>query len=508
MQKNVLDYLDFTAERIPDKIAFKDEENNISFNILQKQSKSIASYLIDHIDTRRPIIVFNEKNVLTPVCFMSILYSGCFYVPIDTQLPVLRIEQILYTMNAKIMLTDKKNMDKAKSLNFSGDIVLIEDIIETKINETRLSEIRQQQIDTDSIYVIFTSGSTGAPKGVVTSHRAVIDYIDVFTEIAMIDETDVMANQAPFDYDGSIRDVYSTLKTGATTYIIPRQYFSMPVKLFDSLIKQNVSSLSWTVSALIIPVTMNVFSERIPLSVKRIMFSGSVMPCKYLSVWQKYLPDAMYINHYGPTECTATSTYYIVPGKVSEDDVLPIGKPFPNTKIILLNEKNEVVPNGEIGEIYISGTCLANGYYDVHEKTAEVFIQNPVNPHYPEIVYKTGDLGKFRHDGMLEYHGRKDFQVKHMGHRIELGEIEVISKSMEQVKECCCMYNKPKEQIWLFFTGNDADSKNISIYLRERIPGFMIPRKFVKLDVMPLLANGKTDISVLREIMEQKTNER
>jgi len=506
MQTNVLEYLEFTAQRLPDKIAFKDEENSISFFLLMKQSKAIASYLINHANStpRRPIIVFTEKNILTPVCFMGVLYSGCMYVPLDTQLPVMRIEQIMNTVNAEILLTDRNNFDTIKSLNFNGKIILIEDIIDTKIDEAGLSDIREQHIDADPLYIIFTSGSTGVPKGVVTSHRSVIDYIDAFTLVSRIDETDIMANQTPFDYDGSIRDIYSTLKTGATTYIIPRKYFAMPIKLFDALIENKVTSLSWAVSALTIPVTMNVFSEKVPNNIKRVMFSGSVMPCKYLAVWQKYLPDAMFINHYGPTECTATSTYYIVQGKVSENDVLPIGKPFKNTKITLLSEDYKAVPHGEIGEIYISGTCLSNGYYNNPEKTAEVFVQNPLNSHYPEILYKTGDLGRYREDNLLEYHGRKDFQIKHMGHRIELGEIEAIAKSMELIQECCCLYNKQKEQIWLFYTGKDANAKNISIYLRERMPSHMIPRKFFMLDELPRQINGKVNIQKLNLVMEEE----
>jgi amino acid adenylation domain-containing protein len=484
MQTNILDYLDSTVQKMPDKIAFKDDDSSISFITLKKQSKSIASYLINHIDTCKPVIVFNEKNVFTPVCFISVLYSGCFYVPIDTQLPKLRIEKILSIVNAEIMITDRKNIDKAKTLNYSGKIILIEDVVNTEIEEIKLDKIRQQNIDTDPIYIIFTSGSSGTPKGVVVSHRSLIDYIDVFTYITKIDENDVMANQTPFDYDGSVRDIYSTLKTGATTYIVPIKYFSTPLKLFEVLIEHKVTSLSWAVSALVIPVLMNIFTERVPLSIKRVMFSGSVMPCKYLSIWQKYLPDAMYINQYGPTECTGTSTYYIVPGKVSEDDILPIGKPYPNTKIILLNEDRKCVPHGEIGEIYISGTCLSKGYYNNHEKTMEVFIQNPINQYYPEILYKTGDLGRIRSDGILEFHGRNDSQIKYMGHRIELGEIESTALKKQEISRCSCLYQESKEMIWLFYVG-DTDNKELSIYLRNLLPSFMIPRKFVRLDVMP-----------------------
>lgn len=234
-----------------------------------------------------------------------------------------------------------------------------------------------------------------------------------------------------------------------------------------------------------------------PEYLKKVCFSGSVMPCKYLKVWQQHLPDVLYVNQYGPTEATASCTYYVVENEVDDDTVLPIGVPYENYKITLLSEENAPVPHGEIGEICVSGPILALGYYGNAEKTAESFMQNPLNSNYRDLIYKTGDLGSFDEDGILHFHGRKDRQIKHMGHRIELGEIEETAKQVENVLDCCALYNKPKEHLYLFYTGS-ATSKDIVLHFRTVLPGFMSPRKFVNLDAMPTLPNGKIDMQTLK----------
>jgi acyl-coenzyme A synthetase/AMP-(fatty) acid ligase len=224
------------------------------------------------------------------------------------------------------------------------------------------------------------------------------------------------------------------------------------------------------------------------------------MPCKHLRVWQENLPNALFVNHYGPTEITASCTYYIVRDKVSAEDVLPIGVPFANTDILLLDESGAAVPDGETGEICVRGAGLALGYYKDPERTAGSFVPNPLQELYEERIYKTGDMGSRMPDGNLAFHGRKDFQIKHMGHRIELSEIEGVATAMESVQSCCCLYHPEKETIWLFYTGK-ADNRGLSLFLRERLPSYMIPRKFVKLGEMPKTFIGKIDMEKLRAAM-------
>ena len=221
------------------------------------------------------------------------------------------------------------------------------------------------------------------------------------------------------------------------------------------------------------------------------------MPCKYLKIWQENLPDVLYVNQYGPTESTASCTYYVVEDQVDDDTVLPIGKPYDNYKIMLLNEDNTLTADGEIGQICVSGPILALGYYGNKEVTDASFIQNPLNPNYRELLYKTGDLGRWGEDGNLMFHGRMDRQIKHLGHRIELGEIEETAKLVEGVKDCCALYNKPKATLYLFYTG-EATSRDIVLYFRANMPAFMVPRKLINLEELPALPNGKTDMQALK----------
>lgn len=499
---NVLEYLESAQEKYANKILFKDEVGEITFSEAMYMAQKWGGLLAEYTDVRQPIIVISDKSIKTPLFYYAVLYSGCFYVPIDPELPRFRINLIMETVEAKILITDEENMDLVKEIGFRGKIISTEDLEEASMNPIKLRKIREQVMDTDPAYVIFTSGSTGIPKGVIESHRQLIDYIEAFSEEFNIGDDDIFGNQSPLDYVAAIRDLYLPLKTGATTVLIPKKLFSLPVQLFEYLNNNKVTTICWVVGAMTLCSEFGVFLDCTLKYVNKVFFTGSVMPCKHLRVWQENLPNALFVNHYGPTEITASCTFYVVDHLVEVDETLPIGKPFRNTNILLIDEMAKRAEEGEIGEIYVQGTSLALGYYKNQEKTKEVFVKNPLNDIYDEIVYKTGDLGRINSKGELEFCGRKDHQIKHMGHRVELGEIETAATSMENITEAVCLYQKEKQQIWLFFTGMCVDNRNLAKYLRERLPNFMIPRKFVHLEMMPQNFNGKINISKLREMME------
>ena len=497
MITSVLNWLETSAKQYFNKTIFTDSQQSISFSEFNRLTKSIGSYLAAFVDPGSPVIVMSGRHLFTPACFLGIVRAGCFYAPMDAEMPLARLNQIINVIKAEYMLVDKKHLDIAQNLDFNGKIIVVEDIINTPHNEMLLNKATSNLNELSPLYVIFTSGSTGVPKGVITSHHSLMCYIDAVCSVLKADESDVFGNQSPLDYIAAIRDIYIPIKTGASTVIIPKNEFSMPAKLFETLNKNKVTALCWSVAGIELPAKLGAFDILKPQYLKKVCFSGSVMPCKYLKIWQKNLPDVMYVNQYGPTEATASCTYYIVDKEVSDDTVLPIGVPYENYTITLLNENGTAVKNGEIGEICVSGPILALGYYGNPEKTAESFIQNPLNNNYRELIYKTGDLGSYNKDGLLEFHGRKDRQIKHMGHRIELGEIEETAKQIKGVLDCCALYNKEKEHLYLFYTG-DASSKEIVLHFRKVLPGFMSPRKLVNLENMPVLPNGKTDMQALK----------
>ena len=497
MEKSVLCRLNSAAIKYTDKIIFKDSKTCLTFGGFNDITKSIGTYLAGVAPASSPVVVMSGRHVYTPACFLGAVRAGCFYAPMDGDMPKTRLNQILGVIKSELMLVDKAHLEIAQSLDFDGKIVVMEDILETPANEELLKSREESLTGASPLYVIFTSGSTGVPKGVITSHQSLMTYIDSVSKVLSIDDTDIFGNQSPLDYIAAIRDIYLPISFGASTYIIPKNEFAVPAQLFETLNREKITALCWSVAGVELPAKLGAFDVSKPEYLKKLCFSGSVMPCKYLKIWQENLPDVLCVNQYGPTETTASCTYYVVNEKVDDDTVLPIGKPYDNYKVFLLNEDNTPTEQGKTGEICVSGSILALGYYGNPEYTEKSFIQNPLNPNYRELIYKTGDLGSFNADGLLEFHGRKDRQIKHLGHRIELGEIEETAKKISGVLDCCSLYNKPKEHLYLFYTG-DATSKDIVLYFRANMPAFMVPRKLVNLDAMPTLPNGKIDMQTLK----------
>lgn len=498
MEITVLDWLDRTAGRLPDKTAFIDESGILTFDELQQIARQIGSQLLKYKKDRQPVVVMSGRHRLTPACFLGVVYSGNFYAPIDATMPVARLTQILQVIQSDVMIVDRDNMKTVEKLEFRGTILILEELMEdTAVDEAGLERIRRKMSSDMPLYTIFTSGSTGVPKGVITSHYALMCYIEAVSEVLDIGEVDRLGNQSPLDYIAAIRDIYFPIKDGASTVILPKQYFAVPAKLFEALNQYQVTTLCWSTSALTIPVQMRAFEYEVPRFLKKVCFSGSVMPGRILKIWQEHLPDVLFVNQYGPTEATASCTYYVVKERVTEDTVLPIGKPYRQYQILLLDEQNQETLPGEIGEICILGPALALGYYGTPERSAQAFIQNPLNHAYRELIYKTGDLGRFREDGELEFHGRMDRQIKHLGHRVELSELERVAEEIEGVTESCALYDKEKEYLYLFYTG-ETQKKQISIEMRGKLPGFMVPRKIINLTEIPRLPNGKTDMVTLK----------
>jgi non-ribosomal peptide synthetase component F len=337
---------------------------------------------------------------------------------------------------------------------------------------------------------------------VVACHRSVIDYIENLSETLGFNENTVFANQAPLYFDACLKELYPTIKFGATTYIVPHSLFMFPIKLVEYLNEHKVNTVCWVVSALTMISSFKTFEKIKPEYLHTIAFGSEVFPIKQFKLWREALPEAKFTNLYGPTECTGMSCYYHVDRDFELDEAIPVGRPFKNTQILLLTDKNTLAESGEVGEICIRGTCLTMGYYRNWEKTNEVFVQNPLNDRFPELIYRTGDLGKWNERGELVFVSRKDYQIKHMGHRIELGEIEVNVNMMEGIQTSCCIYDKETDKIVLFFVG-DMELKELVTILRNKLPRYMIPNKVLKLDTMPLTANGKLNRVELTKMFKE-----
>ncbi|TAH66555.1 MAG: AMP-dependent synthetase [Anaerolineaceae bacterium] len=499
MQNNVLEYLENIVGKVPDKIAYADENCGATFRDVYDISRSIGTFLNQQGHYKEPVVVFMGKHPGAIITFYGVIYSGCYYVPIDEEMPKHRIELIFQSLKPKAVICDDDSIKAIEEFDYKGArLYLYEDINKTAHEEHLLANIRDKQIDTDPIYIVFTSGSTGIPKGVVACHRSVIDYIENLSNVLKINEDTVFGNQTPLYVDACLKELYPTLKYGATTYIIPKSFFMFPLKLVEFLNDKKINTVCWVVSALTIISAFGTFEKAKPEFLHTIAFGSEVFPIKQFRLWRENLPNARFINLYGPTECTGMSTYYEVNRDFELHEAIPIGRPFKNTDILLLDDEDKLVSSGEAGEICIRGTSLTLGYYKNFEKTNEVFVQNPLNDSYPELIYRTGDLGKYNEQGELVFVSRKDNQIKHMGHRIELGEIEVVANMQPEIKSACCIFDDIKKKIILYYVG-DITKAEVANFLKQKLPRYMVPNVIEKLDSMPLTPNGKINRVLLKE---------
>ena len=498
--KNILEWLEDSTVRYGQRNACSDTEHTLTFEQLRHNAETAGSFfLANGVTKASPVGIYAEKGVGVLSAMLGAVYAGGFYCILDTRQPKERMDQILASLEPVIIVTDEEHKAEAEERFAGHPLCVIEDVLRTAvIQKEALAEARRKAQDTDPLYVNFTSGSTGTPKGVAVCHRSVIDFIPRFAGTFGINQDDVLANQAPFDFDVSVKDIYTMLYTGAHMQMVPRAYFSRPTDLMDLLYDCRATVLTWAVSALCFVSIMNGLDYKCPDTVHKVLFSGEIMPVKHLKKWKQYLPDTEYINVYGPTEITCNCTWHIVTDADIEAGEIPIGKAFDNEDVFLLDEEDRLVTEpGVPGEICVSGTCLALGYYRNAEATSRAFVQNPLNDRWPQRIYRTGDLAVYNEDGDLLYKGRRDHQIKHLGHRIELGEIEAQAQKKEGVQQAAALYDAKRKRIVLVYSGT-ADPKELSGNLKEVLPAYMCPGKILQKEQMPLNKNGKIDRNLLK----------
>ncbi len=490
--KNILEYLEASAKYYPEKAAFTDENTEITYREAVNKAMAIGSSLASLGKRNAPVAVLMDNCADSLVAYFGVVYSGNFYVVIDAKMPSDRINVIFETLRPIAVLTDRRHEEKALGLSFEGRLFFYEDSSSGPIDYPGMDAIRRRSIDTDPLYALFTSGSTGVPKGAVICHRSVIAYAEWIQETFGIDENTQFGNQTPFYFSMSVLDIFSTIKAGCTLHILPKKFFSFPVKLLQYMNEKHVDTIYWVPSALSIISNLKAL-DYVPLpELKRVLFAGEVMPTKQLNYWISKLPGVLFANLYGPTEITDICTYYIVDRKFADDEALPIGRACSNCDVIVIKDDGTEAAPGEEGELCVRGSFLALGYYNNPEKTSQAFVQNPLNPNYPELVYKTGDLVRYNDRGELIYITRKDFQIKRMGYRIELGEIETAVGSVDRIKACACIFDDENDRIVLVYQG-EIEEAAVRDVIKAKLPEYMHPNRLVQVKSMPLNPNGKID---------------
>ncbi|ELU1086970.1 AMP-binding protein [Campylobacter coli] len=503
MTTHIYNFLEKSLIKFSEKTAFVEpftkERKEITYKDFDLFSKKLASEILKTLKndnpTQVPVLIILPKGIDCLISFFGVALSGNFYTLLDEKSPKERVEKVIEVLKPKLFIT-------SKDLNFNLDLPTLytQDFESFNIDESLIKHAKEKHIDTNLLYVFFTSGSTGIPKGVSIAHRSVIDYAFHFCEAFEVDENEIIANQAPLYVDASLPDILATIKPSATLHLIPNHLFAFPNKILDYLEQEKITMIFWKPTVLIYFIKDQDNLKNYPLkNLNKILIGGEIMPIKQLNIWRKHLPNALFANCYGPTEITDVCCYYILDREFSENEILPIGKAYKNTELLVFDENMNFISPKQIGvkgELFVRGTSLSLGYYNDKEKTKQAFIQNPLHDNYLDLLYKTGDIVSYNEFGELLCYGRNDNRIKFMGHRIELGEIESVINSHSKIILCACIF---KEKIICFYESDEE--LDFKAFLKDKLPSYMIPKHFIKIEKFKLNQNSKIDRKALHELI-------
>ncbi len=541
MTKNVLEYLEESVRRFPERCAYRDSSAMLTFSEVSRMARSAGSGLAALGRPGRPVAVMMEKSAVMAAALLGVVYGGMCYCPIDVAAPRERMRTIFSVLRPAAVVaadgyrklaeelagecatgdpkveagecaTGDPKVEAGECTSNSPETVLetraadgpetgaktclvfsFSELTETPEDPETLAAIRERSQDTDLLYILFTSGSTGVPKGVAGNHRMVINNMEWLATRYDLGPEDVLGSQVPFHFVVANHDLYCPLRFGCGTALIPPSYFTFPSMLIDFMNEHRVSAVFWVPFALSMAADLRAFSEKRPEFLRYVFFVGEVMPVRVLNYWRKHVGNAKYINLYGSTE-THMCTFYEVDREFAEDETLPVGQPCANIDVLILDPENGAKndPSGP-GELCIRGAAVGPGYYNDPQRTAERFILNPLDPESGETVYRTGDLAGYNDRGELIYFGRMDYQIKHLGYRVELGEIEAAAGAVAGIRACACIYDEKKKLILFFYEGEELPRRAIAEALGERLPKYMMPNRYRHLEDLPRNANGKID---------------
>lgn len=509
MRINLIEYFVETSNRFSSKTAVIDGDRSITFGQLDVKSRQLAKLIVGICNCKnRPIAMFLPKCIEAVITDLAITYSGNAYMNLDVKNPAERLGNILALIQPAAIVTNSKFKGIIEPIAKEIKVINIDDIQES--SEAPASDFflnrNNDLIDTDPYCIINTSGSTGTPKGVVLNHKSFIDFMAQTFDEYRFSENDVIGSLSPVVFDIWSYELCLLQGKGASIVVIPDTYSAFPVKILQLMQQHSVSYIFWVPTIMVNIANMGLLKQVELPSLRLCWFAGEVFPTKQFNIWRNSLPQTTFANFYGPIEITLDCVYYTIEREIADDEPIPIGKPFRNTSILILNDKNENItePNTE-GELCIRGTSLAMGYYNNPEKTAAAFVQNPLNNSYPEIIYRTGDLVFINDRGEIVFKGRKDSLIKHMGYRIELGEIEhVIINTLKLVKNGCVVYNHQRKEITLYYESeNELTPADFRKSIGNTLPKYMIPVIYHHLPELKRNTNGKIDRLYYLKLVEE-----
>ncbi|HUE41068.1 MAG TPA: D-alanine--poly(phosphoribitol) ligase subunit DltA [Chthoniobacterales bacterium] len=466
-----------------DAIAHVSEARILTYGELRHRSDALAAVLSGQLDKdRAPIAVLGHREPEMLIAFLGIVKSGRAYVPLDSALPKGRIDKILSLSDATVLLTPREIARLSESAG-----------------KTPAAQVRRD----DPFYIVFTSGSTGEPKGVTITLGCLEHFVSwMLAEHNFAPQEEVFLNQAPFSFDLSVMDLYCSLATGGTLFSIGRNLVANPKLLYRALANSNVTTWVSTPSFVQMCLVESKFDSVMLPRLRRFLFCGEILTPQTVAQLFARFPNAQVWNTYGPTEATVATTSVRITSEILQRySTLPVGRTMPGTRVVIVDRQGNVAPPDEIGEIVIAGPNVSPGYLGSPDQTRKVFVN-----FRGQRAYRTGDRGRIC-DGFLFFEGRIDRQLKLNGYRIELGDVEENLRALPNVRDAVVLpviKNGGAQSLAAFVVlvakpaGSDFETTHsLRNELAQRLPAYMLPRKFVFVDAIPITANGKADRNAL-----------
>ncbi|WP_420954369.1 bacitracin non-ribosomal peptide synthetase BacA [Bacillus haynesii] len=480
------------AMKTPDHTALVFGVQRMTYRELNEKANQTARLLREKGIGRGSIAaIIADRSFEMIIGIIGILKAGGAYLPIDPETPKDRIAFMLSDTKAAVLLTQGKAAD---GIDCEADMIHLDKGASDGFSKEPLGSVNDSG---DTAYIIYTSGSTGTPKGVVTPHYSVIRVVQN-TNYIDITEDDVILQLSNYSFDGSVFDIFGALLNGASLVMIEKEALLNINRLGSAINDEKVSVMFITTALfnMIADIHVDCLSN-----LRKILFGGERASIPHVRKVLDHVGRDKLIHVYGPTESTVYATYYFINEIDDEAETIPIGSPLANTSVLIMDEAGKLLPIGVPGELCIAGDGLSKGYLNREELTAEKFIPHPFVA--GERLYKTGDLAKWLPDGNIEFIGRIDHQVKIRGFRIELGEIESRLEMHEDINETIVTVREDEENrpyICAYMTAKrEIPVEELRGFLEEKLPDYMIPAYFVKLDKLPLTKNGKVDRKALPE---------
>lgn len=512
-QKTVVDLFEDQADKTPDKIALEFDREKLTYKELNERANILANFLkkkftinpskllveatqnkVDEFVHTR-IGVMLERSMESIIAMIGVMKTGACYVPVEHNYPTERVHYIVEDANLKLIITQPEFLEK-HGLTLESIVDLKNLDLENGDTDNPKSVVDMD----DGSFVIYTSGSTGKPKGVLQTHRMLTNLIQWDNNYSGIKKGLKHLQYASFSFDASLHDVYYSLSSGGSLYIVKEASRLNYLALKEEIIKSKIEVLSLPFSAL------SAFSQEIDFnkiedhSIKHIISTGEQLyVSNSLVQFLENNPEIDLHNYYGPSETHVITAHVMSQPLNNIESRALIGRPISNSTVYVLDEQLKLVPQGVLGELYLGGENLAIGYLNNEEITKEKFVPSPFSD--DEVLYKSGDIGRWLPDGTIEYAGRVDDQIKIRGFRVELGEIEYALAKNEMIEAAIAVVqvtnNYEKEIVAYFVAKEKLNSSDLRDYLKQSLPEYMLPTYYVQMDEFPQTRNGKIDKAAL-----------